>query len=361
VKALNSHTNTINARKRAKAIASAFTLLNELPAHLDRTQWLDQQESERIIDMEGAAMARWNSGVAGRRVYSVPRNNSLGQHELFDYLYWSRLIQDHNMRRGCIVSGPGDLCSIERSRELVFREYDFGLAVPVDLFLWKAGTPPKPYLTKCGGIPHRPKDEPWPVGRDGGQLTFVAQICFLDSMSIIPLSLPGDVMLVFLRDKDSFSRQADVHVEWWPAAIADVMNAEDLPEPSFHVPCLTGLLHRTYDFPEAESIFEYAGFDAAPLIATTQGTKIGTETFYIQGRPFTSNDTLICTLSSFLPSPPWPFFEASAPSTDDRLDQTFHDQVGDSWPTHSLVFGDRGCIYFFQDASGATKLCGDCY
>ena len=39
------------------------------------------------------------------------------------------------------------------------------------------GEPAKPYLTKIGGVPYRPSDEPWPGQDDEDPMTFFAQFC----------------------------------------------------------------------------------------------------------------------------------------------------------------------------------------
>jgi hypothetical protein len=40
-------------------------------------------------------------------------------------------------------------------------------------------------------------------------LTFIAQFCFADSRDILPVPPPGDVMLLFFRDEQSYHDPGD--------------------------------------------------------------------------------------------------------------------------------------------------------
>ncbi|MCA9111308.1 MAG: DUF1963 domain-containing protein [Planctomycetaceae bacterium] len=352
------------SRKRTKCVASAFTRLKELSEKTVLLQARERDDAKWYARVSHAAKQRQLPSELQGKAYAVPREKAPAHHDVFDFPYWSDLTRDADSNEGCIINGPMDICSAEQARGLHFCNYDFGRCVPVDVFVWQTAPPSMPFLTKLGGTPYRPESVPWPTDKQGRPFTFVAQICFLDSMSIIPVTLPGDVMLVFFRSSDSFSGWNDeVYVEWWKIGLDEPMRPEDCPMPSFTVPELTGVLHRTYDFPDAGDIFESEGHDAADLIATTQATKIGTETFFIQGDPRTSDEeTLICALRSLAPSGPWPFVDLpELPESRDSPQQTKHTIEADGWSRYSMLFGDCGCMYFFQGIGGITKASGDCY
>src|SRR5450755_2381343 len=106
------------------------------------------------------------------------------KHERFDLAFFSSLFSLHELREqartrpflvpsGQIITSPFHLTTIE----LVRREVLGGTlptgAVPVDVFVFGAGDPPAPHLTKIGGSPFRSRRKPWPTRRDGHPLGFV--------------------------------------------------------------------------------------------------------------------------------------------------------------------------------------------
>lgn len=170
-------------------------------------------------------------------------------------------------------------------------------------------------------------------------------------------------MLVFFQDENSFLGYADsVHIEWWDIAIDTPMNAADIPTPSFLVPELTGVLHRTHEFPDAADIFKHEGYQDSSRLSTSQGTKIGTETHFIQGDPSSGEDILICALNSLGPSKMWPFVDL--PRLPDTSPHCGHDSIPDDahgWSRYSMDLSDCGCMYFFLNEHGKTWCTGDCY
>lgn len=257
------------------------------------------------------------------------------------------------------VTSPADLCATELIRRRVAQRCDLGPRVPVDLFLWSTAPPKGPYLTKLGGTPHRESTKPWPRTADGKPFTFIAQFCFLDSRDIVSKKLPGDVMLVFFANSDGcFSAHRDVHIEWSDVRLQRPLAPSDCPPPSFRVPNLSGVIHRTDEFPEGDECFEKEDPDRSWLLATTQSTTIGRETHFIQNDPreYTDGAELLCTLSSLEPHAKWPFVDLeSLPAEEGDSDAPY------GWGRYEMMFGDVGCMYFLIDEFGEVYWECDCY
>ncbi len=258
---------------------------------------------------------------------------------------------------GTIISSPSDLCQVELVRERVAKKHDLGRRVPVDTIIWSHGAPEKPYLTKTGGVPHREKSLQWPTEKTGRPYTFVAQFCFLDSKDIVSDKLPGDIMLVFFKDSESYAGDpGDVHIEWSSASLRQPMTQKDCPKPGFAVPELAGELHRCNEYPDSTEIFEKEGHYESYLLSKSQSTKIGRETYVIQGDPRKKGQEFICALSSVQPKEKWPFtnMEALPRSISDG------DEESDG-ELYEMMFGDVGCIYFMIDTRGNVTWASDCY
>lgn len=255
--------------------------------------------------------------------------------------------------RGTWVTSPAHLARIEQVRRRVRRAHDLGPGVPTDLILWGTGEPARPYLTKIGGIPYRPTDEPWPGLDDGDPMTFVAEYCFADSGDILPIAPPGDVMLLFFRDEESNYDVGDdeaVTIEWYDLGIPNPVTARRCPKPSFPVPTLYGALHRTKEYPESGDVFRREGHYQHHLFATTQASRIGGETFSIQGDPRERGERLLCTLNSILPSEgEYPFLNHEKPLTSTKRERA------------KFVFGDVGCLYFLIDEKRRVRRAMHCY
>jgi hypothetical protein len=254
---------------------------------------------------------------------------------------------------GEIISSPAHIAVTEQVRARAAGLTKLGRAVPVDIFVWAAGPPPHSYLTKIGGVPHRERGKPWPTSQDGRHLTFVFQICFLDSRDIVSKALPGDVLLVFFKDADSYLSE-DIYIEWSPQVLNEPMSQEHCPPAAFRIPELMGILHRTVEYPDAEHAFQKLGHYQHWLFATTQSTKIGRETWFIQNDPRRASEELLCTFNSLQPTKRWPLtnLESLAAPANGSV------QKGDF---NSLMFGDVGCLYFLIDRHGKVRWEFDCY
>jgi hypothetical protein len=258
---------------------------------------------------------------------------------------------------GTIISSPADLCEVELVRERVAKKRNLGRSVPVDTFIWRHGMPDKPYLTKIGGVPHREKSLPWPTDQKGKPYTFVAQFCFLDSRDIVSHKLPGDVMLVFFKDSNSYSGEPDdVRIEWASQTLKEPVSKNDCPKPGFPVPELAGEIYRCNEYPDSSEIFEQEGHNEAYLLAASQSTKIGRETFVIQNDPRKRGQEFICALNSVQPSKKWPFTNMEQfPPSEQKVDEHY------GWGLYEMMFGDVGCMYFMIDKRGNVTWASDCY
>jgi len=159
-------------------------------------------------------------------------------------------------RQGSLIVGPSDLVCLEDLRAVVAGQHDLGPSVPTDVFVFALGEPKRRDVTKVGGAPYRPTDEPWPEWEDGSPMTFLCQYRFAESHDLVG-DLPGEVLLVFVKD-DTFHedlRQETVRFEWYPLGIEQLIAKQSVPEPRWpweFVECY-GVRHRTVDYVDALS------------------------------------------------------------------------------------------------------------
>ncbi|MCC5876153.1 MAG: DUF1963 domain-containing protein [Candidatus Sumerlaeia bacterium] len=268
---------------------------------------------------------------------------------------------DLSKLNGNIITSPAHLWQVELVRKYYEKSKDLGPAVPVDIFLWSIAPPAKPYLTKLGGTPHRESSKPWPTDQ-GKPHTFVAQFCFADSRDIISRKLPGDIMLIFFKEADSlYEMEPDsIHIEWSSIELASPLTAEQCPAPSFTVPQLSGHIYRTYEYPEGDEVFEQEGHNEFWHFATTQSTKIGRETFFIQSDPRDPGNELLCALNSLHPDVytrgKWPFI-----GLEDLPDDWNKPEEHYGWGKYQMMFADVGCMYFMIDKKGNITWDWDSY
>jgi hypothetical protein len=261
---------------------------------------------------------------------------------------------------GTPITSPADLCHVELVRQSYARTKNLGRAVPVDIIMWSVAPPVKSFLTKLGGVPHRESSKAWPTS-DGMPYTFVGQFCFVDSRDIVSRNVPGDVMLIFFRDAGSIFDPSSVHIEWSSCDLDSPLTAEKCPKPSFVVPRLSGHIYRTNEYPDSWDVFEQAGHDQCYLFPTTQSSKIGRETRFVQGDPRRQNQELLCALNSVYPDTyttdaKWPFIGLETlPEGWDKPDEH------SGWGQYKMMFGDTGCMYFMIDGQGQVTWTWDCY
>ena len=176
-------------------------------------------------------------------------------HPILDWNYWKELagksVLPHDIPSWFLH--PLDFVAYTRWRDSVSAsQVHNGVQIASDLVFWTWDAPTAPFLTRTGGVPYRDSQLPWPK-KHGVDLTFLAQICFLDSVDILP-SLPGNLLLMFATEIDAITEggpgdeETGLHLEW--VTISDVqkpVSKADCPT-NFHVPKYSGVLHRYFDW-----------------------------------------------------------------------------------------------------------------
>ncbi len=292
------------------------------------------------------------------KVFPIEELRDKQEARLGEYPAWKDKPRSDLRRLLCpIVNSPSDLALIEQLRAPVIDAHNIKEAVPVDLFLWREA-PSEPWLTRIGGVPFRPRKKGWPIDHSTGQpYTFIAQLCFLDSLDILPTRPPGDVLLIYFKDAEAIFDSGDsVRFEW--VTIKDCIPAtnEDCPPPAFTTPLLAGTRYRGFEFPGHEELFEAVDCDSSYLLPVSQCTKIGTSTHFIQGYPEIGDDCfLIATLNSVQLADRWPLLDV-----EESLPQPSTDDEPYGWGRYKMMLGDVGCMYIFLDETGATHWRFDC-
>lgn len=288
------------------------------------------------------------------------------QHPVLDIRDWETEfpLKDDDREEGGWIEHPGELARREQALRRAKGRGDLGPCVPADVFVW-ADTQLRdlPWLTRIGGTPWRPKDKPWPRDSNGVPLAFLGQICFADSVDILPCKLPGDVALLFGTHSRGYVSITDgSSLEWSPLKI-------EKPEDGFGVPwtvelpyAYQGVIHRTVqytDWKAAEPAFKSLGYKEGGWgLYSIQATSIGAYARLPQGWPFDEGESLIATLSSFYFRGKWPLCDIP-----DSLQKAYRDGRRDnilSNNAHDFGIGDAGCIWIYRDKAGNFRLDDAC-
>lgn len=252
------------------------------------------------------------------------------------------------------VTSPKDLALTLQMRE--------GAGMPgepsslVDVLVPAIGEPDRPEASKIGGRPFR-SDRPWPRDANDKPMLFMGQLCFADSLDVLPShvtsSLPGDLLLIFLEDCDSViwneHEGAALLFEWEQSGRrnqAPTDQFRDAPQPwePFHFERLRSR--------ESESRAEiHHGTHAIEVCGHWHSTKIGGIPTWIQSEEEGEGlGTFIAAINSMV-------------------------AVGDDYPlvnmpkappspgpyrNELLMFGDMGTLYLFWDGTRVRWLmqCG---
>jgi hypothetical protein len=236
-------------------------------------------------------------------------------------------------------------------------QFDWGEAVPMDVFVMADGEPENRWVTKIGGLPYRPAGLEWPTTSDGSPSFFLAQFDFTDSCDIVG-DLPGDLLLVFADDPDGAVKPC--HFEWHALEEENLITAAEIPKHRFSFAPCYGHIHRTENFPHAKELRspgqEYPkcrGLDvwAAYHVPQYQATQIGEAPFYIQPRDENQPGRIICTISSVHPDgyKTYPFLN--------RHDALLPDERHGKY----LMMGDVGSIFVSIDDDGSLHCSDACY
>lgn len=142
-----------------------------------------------------------------------------------------------------------------------------------DVLLVVPGEAPDRFVTKLGGLPYRPASAPWPRTPAGDPMVFFGQVCFADSLDLVG-PLPGDVLLIFTHGEHDHTSGGDLHYEWYPLGLDELVPADQVPATPWRVfPVYTKLSRQERD----------AGADERP--EWVEWAKIGGSGYWIQYEP----------------------------------------------------------------------------
>jgi len=263
------------------------------------------------------------------------------------------------------VDKPGDVVLIEWARREAQKRGDLGPSVPADIFVWSSTHDnERPWLTRIGGAPWRPKDKPWPTGIDGRPLVFLGQICFSDSKDLLSFELPGEVALIYGAYHDGYCwLHEGSALEWSPLEIKDPANLANCPWGCTLPMKYQGVVHRTVqytDWRSQDAHFKACGWkNGGSGIGAVQATSIGKYGNLPQGWPFEQGDgnELICTLSSFSM-----YGKEGWPCVDMPRSPQVVNHDGKKYSSMSLAYalgllvGEGGTIWVYRDSDGEFHL-----
>ena len=264
---------------------------------------------------------------------------------------------------GMFVASPSQICNNEQLRRAAHDQYDWGPAVPADVFIMADGEPRDRHVTKVGGLPYRPANLAWPTEADGSPLTFLAQFDFTDSFDIVG-EIPGEVLLVFTPDNNEDGPIESLHFEWQPLGMNDLISAEDVPVQRWRLNPCYGYRHRTVSYPQAKRRPECEA-NKYPMcqgleiwsdyhLLQFQAMQIGKAPFFIQledsGR---LPGQMLCTINSVCidGDMPFPWINHPAPLTPEES------RAFDNY----LMMADAGCIYISLDEAGGLHSYMSCF
>lgn len=277
----------------------------------------------------------------------------------FDLAEWIKRfpVEEFGQERcGGAVTSPIDAAIVEQVRSLASGQIELGPSVPTDIFIFGAGEPDRRDVTKVNGLPYRPAGLPWPLRADGEPMTFLCQYRFTESKDIIG-ELPGDVMLVFVIEKGIYLDEGVFHFEWYPLGLTDLIQACDVPKPSWEFVTCYGVRHRSVDYVDADdtvsnSISKLISLERASArsVARWGAMKIGGLVMwhwdgaaenYHRRHASRLPGRFLCALSDIQPAldVPYPWLNRAEP-------------IADSGADSSLLFRDGSIIHFVISDDG---------
>lgn len=238
-------------------------------------------------------------------------------------------------------------------------EFDWGDAVPVDIFVFGIGEPDNRFATKIGGLPYRPASSRWPTTLNGRPMALIAQFNFTQSLDLVG-KLPRDLLLIF--GDDSGGEVEPLYCEWQPLVPMDLVMG--LPQGLMAVTPCFGYRCRTVSFPNATEILsdnirvQWDGREVQSCywLPTYQAVQIGRAPFFIHPGDSDFPGSPLCTVSSMAPDlfKPYPWVNRPKPIC-----------LESEWPPpHDpalLSIGDTGCIYVFIEDDGKVHAGQSCY
>jgi hypothetical protein len=280
-------------------------------------------------------------------------------HPVLDIDFWDREfpLGDQRMLSN-EVGTPEELALAEQARRLARSHGSLGPSVPADVFVWASkGNPEKPWLTRIGGEPWRDKNKPWPKDSQGVPLTFLGQICFLDSMDIVPFALPGEVALFFGTSTAGWITPNVGVIEWSNRDIPDRFGA-DIPWTGLLPMELHGVIHRTVQYTKhqlTEAPFQRAGFKQGGFgIDSIQSTLISAHASCPQRWPFGEGESLVAMLSSFYFNRRWPLCDV--PRGLMAVNEDGKEYESGLASAFNFGIGGSGCIWIGRNQDGEFTM-----
>lgn len=238
---------------------------------------------------------------------------------------------------GDILTGPYHAAIVEQCRREMLDESALTRGIPTHAFLWNTGESENPLTTKIGGRFLWKRNAALPVGDDGRNLAFIAQVSFVDSRALVG-RLPGDVLLVFGEELSLEVGSVDsLKIEWIKRkepleVIANgSRSARRMLRPFF------GSLWKTKDYPNLSKRF--SGLREPRMLSVVYGTKIGGSPPWIQ-RPEKVRGRFLCSVGSI--NPPYkekfPFMNATSETGLPRR--------------NDLAWSDAGILFLFINKKG---------
>jgi hypothetical protein len=128
-----------------------------------------------------------------------------------------------------------------------------------------------PTATNFAGVPCRDWKKPWPKYRSK-DLLFVGQINFSQSTDLIPVSLPGDLLLIYVKDLDCSNDE--MFAEWVNCENSSTARDYDYSKNLFHRPHY-GTVLRTHEFVDIRTAIDTDTMSGLWRDASINGTKVG--------------------------------------------------------------------------------------
>ena len=280
-------------------------------------------------------------------------------HDELDFLALQRLygpIALEEKLEGEIITSPYHLYSVETLRTNHRLRVTDG--IPTDVFVFAKGESPKRHVTKVGGLPYWPADQPWPSTSDGLPMRFMAQICFLDSKDLLP-ELPGDVLLILTEDEESWAYDdlASMHFFWQRVQGEALVSVETFPsfEHEFvHCDCY-GVIHRSADYPDAQKAARSLKVRQNYNLALLSGTKIGGVPDHLHRSNSTQRSVFLGQLGSIQPAPfvAYPWVNREQPYDIGSGENSIY--------SNQQTIGDMGSLYLFLNENGSVECSSECY
>lgn len=220
-------------------------------------------------------------------------------HNKFDLELWQsrfplhKLIEEDKFdrwrnSRADYVTAPGELALELALRDATQDERGPFPTLPTDAFVFGAGEPETPYLTKMGGKPFLANSTPWPQTTQGEDMSFVGQLCFLDSRDLVG-DTPSDVLLIFGRTMRyneyrllDWEPEDDDSFQFIWVNVGDANSLRPSPEGTWEFNPYYAEIYRNADLLDPDPFIKNSRDELVILPSVLPTTKIGGAPFWAQ-------------------------------------------------------------------------------